>query len=147
MKELSKKEKRQIKKADNLRVILNIINFTLGRKISWKKLSCTQAHCEFYRGNATILGIPVIIECAQWSALRYLNVYYEEEIWSTLCPRKYKPNFRYMLSIIEENITQNPLKKSDEDTTMILPFCPEKKAVKSTDREKLQEVINFLTTP
>jgi hypothetical protein len=145
LEELSRKEKWQVEKANILRIIISVINFTLGKKISWKKIGCDQAHSDFYRGNVTILGVPVKIECAQWSALRHLNIYCEEEVWSTLCPRKYKSNFKHMLSVIKESIAQDILKKAEEDTTVILPNPPDQKVTKSTNNDNLREVIDFLT--
>ena len=144
----TKKELRQIKRADELRTIINIVRLTLDKDVVWEKLHCNQAHGEFYTANARICNVDVEISCVDWGVFKHINISHKKKSYSVSRTKKNKKDFDRLLFLIKEKILEiekrETSKKPDEDTTMDLPFPPEKDTG-PTDQEKLQKVINFLS--
>ena len=144
----TKKELRRIKQADKLRAIVSITTLTLKKEALWEKLYCNWAHGDFYIATVRICGVDVKISYVDWGVFKHVNVSYNKRDYSVLRTRKNKPAFDYLASLIKKQITEREKgiapEQPEEDTTMILPFPPEKDTG-PTDQEKLQKVIIFLS--
>lgn len=149
--ELSRKERRLIRDSRDLKIIANITALTLKKAISWARSHCHRAHDEFVFASALINGTEVSLNHYSWGIFKILTISYGKEREGIYRTKRNKSNFDYLISVINDQILekekQEARKMADQDTTMILPLPPEEKAAEPNDREKLQKVIDFLTTP
>jgi len=150
---LSRKERKQIGRADDLRTIVSVTTLTLKNEAPWKRVFCggpQDVSGHLYSTTVMINGIEVKFECLPWLGLKQLNISCGKEIKSVSRTGKNKSAFDYLLSLIEkqalEKERQETQKQLDKDTTVLLPASPEKKAAEPTDREKLQRVVDLLKT-
>ncbi|MDP2934802.1 MAG: hypothetical protein Q8N59_03500 [bacterium] len=150
-KELSRKERKQIRRADEGRIIWNITSLTTKNEASWERLRCCRSHYDFCRAVVEIKGVKVIIDLNEWPDSTQLTIHYGDAHKIVYRNGKNKPDFKILDSaVMEQQIhkiqEQESRKQPDQDTTMVLPLSPEKKLAEPTDQENLKKVVDFLTT-
>jgi hypothetical protein len=149
-KELSRKEKRLISQADDFRIIISITTLTMKNEAIWEKVfhgGPQDANEYCYYATVTIRGVETELSCYDW--VRQLSVSCGKETKNVHPTRKDKPAFDYLFSLIKKQVLEREKletqKRLEEDTTVLFPNLSEQKAAEPTDRENLQEVVDFLT--
>ena len=150
MKKPSRKELRQIKRNDNLKIVAAITYFALRYEYQWKKIYCSggaqDSKAWLYSTRTKINDIDVELEYFECSTIKQLTISCEEEKITIQRPfasqKKLRATFDSLASSIKEHSLESEDQKGpDENTTLILPFPP---GAEPTDKEKLQKVIDFL---
>ena len=150
MKEYSKRELRQIKRADELRIIGSVIYLILRFKFPWKKIyhpksAAQDAEAWRYIATAKINNIDVGLEHFKCGLEIYLTISCGEEKRTVLRPiffhKKLRSDFDRLHSLIKEYAVEESVQQPKQDTTLVLPNPPDG----LTDKEKLWRVIDFMT--
>lgn len=150
MKELSRKESRQIRRNDNLKIVAAIAYFALRYEYQWKKIYCPggaqDSRAWLYSTRAKINDIDVDLEYFECSLIKHLTISCGKEKITILRPiashKKLRATFDSLaFSIKKHSFKSENQERSDEDTTLVLPFSTR---TEPTDKEKLEKVIDFL---
>ena len=147
---LSRKERKQIKQADDYRIIISITTLTLKNEALWEKVFCRgpqDANEYCYYATVTIRGIETELSCYDWA--RQLSVSCGKETRDVHPARKNRPAFNYLFSLILKQVLEEEKQEAqeqlEEDTAVLFPNLSKEKAAEPTDCENLQKVIDFLT--